>query len=78
MLFFQHENNIILTIQYILKNKLNMKYFETYAKVIVKSRRTGEWFPDIYQRDYNGEHYVIGSDHGYNDDEIEENYEYNS
>lgn len=55
-----------------------MKYFETYAKVIVKSRRTGEWFPDIYQRDYNGEHYVIGSDHGYNDDEIEENYEYNS
>ncbi len=24
----------------------------------------------IYQREYNGEHFVIGADHGYNDDEI--------
>ena len=47
-----------------------MKTFKAYTKVLVKSRRTGEWFPDIYQREYNGEHFVIGADHGYNDDEI--------
>ena len=47
-----------------------MKTFETYTKVLVKSKRTGEWFPDIYQRMYNNQHYVIGADHGYNDDEI--------
>lgn len=44
--------------------------FRPYTKVLVKSRRTGEWFPDIYQRMYNNQHYVIGADHGYNDDEI--------
>lgn len=47
-----------------------MKHFEAYTKVLVKSKRTGEWFPGIYQREYNGEHFVIGTDYGYNDDEI--------
>lgn len=51
-----------------------MKIFEDYAKVLVKSRTTGEWIPNIYQREYNGKHYVIGSDCGYNDDEIIINY----
>lgn len=44
--------------------------FQPYTKVLVKARRTGEWFPDIYQRMYNNQHYVIGADYGYNDDEI--------
>lgn len=47
-----------------------MKYFNPYDKVLVKSRRTNQWFPDIYQREYNGQHYVIGADHGYEDSEI--------
>ena len=24
----------------------------------------------IYQREYNGEHFVIGADHDYNDDDV--------
>ena len=48
----------------------NCNNFKPYTKVLVKSRRTGEWFPDIYQRFYNGQHYVLGSDHGYNGNEI--------
>lgn len=46
------------------------KTFKAFDKVLVRSRRSGEWFPDIYQREYNGQHYVLGTDHGYNDDEI--------
>ena len=48
----------------------NCNNFKPYTKVLVKSRRTGDWFPDIYQRFYNGQHYVLGSDHGYNGNEI--------
>lgn len=48
----------------------NCNSFKPYTKVLVKSRRTGEWFPDIYQRFLYGEHFVLGADHGYNDDEI--------
>lgn len=44
--------------------------FKPFDKVLVKSLRTNEWFPDIVQIYKNDKIYVVGADHPYDLDRV--------